>query len=205
MEWISSTIIEDIGDMCKSGLALLGFFYCDFRDDAKKNLRGLLSSLLVQFCHSSDTYSAILSDFYSEHDKGSRQAGDNALVDCLKRMLKHPGQAPIYIIIDALDECPNTFGMPTPREKVLKFVEELVDLQLTNLHICITSRPEADITISLDPLPFNQISLHTESGQVQDIIDYINFVVHTDTRMKRWRVADKELVIEVLTNKVDGM
>ena len=40
---------------------------------------------------------------------------------------------------------------------------------------------------------------------MQDIIDYINFVVHTDTRMKRWRVADKELVIEVLTNKVDGM
>jgi hypothetical protein len=205
MTWTSSTIIEDVGDMCKSGLASLAFFYCDFRDDAKKNLRGLLSSLLVQFCHSSDTYSAILSDFYSEHDKGSRQPSDNALSDCLKRMFKHPGQAPIYIIIDALDECPNTFGMPTPREKVLKFVEELVDLQLTNLRICITSRPEADITISLDPLPFNQISLHTESGQVQDIVEYINFVVHADPKMKRWRAADKELVIEVLTNKVDGM
>jgi hypothetical protein len=205
MKWTSSTIIEDVGEMCKSGLALLAFFYFDFRDDSKKNLRGLLSSLLVQFCHSSDTYSAILSDFYSEHDKGLRQASDNALTDCLKRMLMHPGQAPIYIIIDALDECPNTFGMPTPREKVLKFVKELVDLKLSNFRICITSRPEADITISLDSLPFNQISLHRESGQMQDIVDYINFFVHTDTKMKRWRTADKELVIEVLTNKVDGM
>jgi hypothetical protein len=204
-EVTSSTIIEDIDQMRKMGLASLVIFYCDFRDDAKKSLRGLLSSLLVQFCRSSDTYSEILSHLYSEHDNGSRQPSDNALIGCLTRILKHPGQAPVYIIIDALDECPNTFGMPTPREKVLKFVEELVDLKLSNFRICITSRPEADITISLDPLPFHQISLHTEIGQVQDIVDYINFFVHTDTKMKRWRTADKELVIEVLTNKVDGM
>jgi hypothetical protein len=205
MKWTSSTTIEDIDHMRKSGLASLAFFYCDFRDDEKKNLRGLLSSLLVQFCRFSDTYSAILSDFYSEHDDGSRHPSDNALFVCLKCILKHPGQAPIYIIIDALDEFPNASGMPSPREKVLKFVKELVDLHLTNLHICITSRPETDITTSLDPLPFKQISLHTESGQLQDIVDYINFVVYTDPKMAGWRAADKALVIEVLTNKFDGM
>jgi hypothetical protein len=201
-ELTSSTIIEDIDLMRKRGLASLAFFYCDFRDDDKKNLRGLLSSLLVQFCHSSDSYSVILSDFYSEHDNGSRQPCEDALIGCLKLMLKHPGQAPVYIIIDALDECPNTFGMPTPREEVLEFVEGLVDLRLANLHICTTSRPEADIRDCLDLLPFKQISLHTESGQVQDIVKYIKSVVQ---KMKRWTAADKELVVEVLTNKGDGM
>ena len=187
--------------MRKSGLASLAIFYCDFRVDDKKCLQGLLSSLLVQFCHLSDSYSAILSDLYSEHDDGSRHPSDKALIGCLKRILKHPGQAPIYIIIDGLDECPNTFGMPSPREKVLKFVEELVDLHLENLHICITSRLEADIKSSLDRLPFDQISLDTESGQVQDIIDYIRSVVNTDERMKGWKDGDKELVVEVLTKK----
>ena len=191
--------------MRKIGQASLAIFYCDFRDEAKKNLRGLLSSLLVQFCRSSNPYSEILSTFYSEHDNGSRQPSDNALIGCLKRILKHSGQAPVYVIIDALDECPNTFGMPTPREKVLKFVKELVDLKLSNFRICITSRPEADITNSLNSLPFNQISLHGESGQVQDIVNYIKYVVHTDLKMIGWRTADKELVIKVLTNKVDGM
>ena len=205
MKLISSTIIEDICQLRKSGLASLAFFYFDFRDDDKKNLRGLLSSLLAQFCHLSDSYSEILSKFYSEHDNGSRNPSDNALIECLKRMLEHPGQAPVYIIVDALDECPNTFGMPTPREKVLKFVEELVGLRQTDLHICVTSRPEVDITLSLDPLPLKQISLHTEGGQVQDIVDYIKSVVHTDPKIKKWREADKGLVIEVLTNKVDGM
>jgi hypothetical protein len=205
MEWTSSTIVEDIDYVRRSGLASLAFFYCDFRDDDKKCLRGLLSSLLVQFCQASDTYSAILSDFYSECDNGSRHPTDKALIGCLKRILEHPGQAPIYIIIDGLDECPNTFGMPSPREKVLNFVEELVDLHLENLHICITSRPEADVKVSLDRLPFNQISLDTETGQVQDIINYVKSVVDTDPYMKRWKAADKELVVEVLTRRSDTM
>ena len=191
--------------MRKRGIASLAFFYYDFRDDDKKNLRGLLSSLLVQFCNSSDSYSAILSHFYSEHDNGSRHPSDNALIECLKRIIELPGQAPVYIIIDALDECPNTFGMPSPREKVLEFMEELINLPLETLHICITSRPEADIKDCLNHLPLNQISLHTESGQLQDIVDYIKFVVHTDLKIRKWRAADKELVIEVLVKKSDGM
>ena len=32
--------------MRKSGLALLAMYYCDFREDQKKNLRGLLTSVL---------------------------------------------------------------------------------------------------------------------------------------------------------------
>jgi hypothetical protein len=187
--------------MRRLGLASLAFFYCDFRDNDKKNLHGLLSSLLVQFCHSSDTYSAIVSNFYSEHDNGSRHPSDIALVGCLKRILKHPGQAPVYMIIDALDECPNTFSVPSPREDVLKFVKELVDLQLTNVHICVTSRREANITDFFDRLPFHRISLDTESGQVQDIIKYIKFVVHTDSKIQSWRAADRELVIKVLSKK----
>lgn len=201
-ELTSSTIIEDIDQIRKCGQASLAIFYCDFRDDGKKNLRGLLSSLLVQLCKFSDSYSAVLSDFYSEHENGSQYPGDDALIRCLKRILKHPGQAPVYIIIDALDECPNTFGIPTPRGEVLNFVKELVDSHLENLHICITSRSEADIKDRLDSLPFDQISLHTESGQVKDIVDYIEFVVQNTNK---WSPKDKEMVIKALINQGDGM
>jgi hypothetical protein len=57
----SSSIIEHINAMQKSGLASLAFFYCDFREEEKKDLRGLLSSLLVQLCYQSDSYCEILS------------------------------------------------------------------------------------------------------------------------------------------------
>lgn len=191
--------------MRKRGLASLAIFYCDFRDDNKKSIRGLVSSLLVQLCHRSDSYSTILSDFYSAYGSGSRRASDEALIGCLKDVLKHPGQAPVHIILDALDECPDASGRPSPREKVLKLVVELVNLRLPNLRLCITSRPEADIKKVLDPFPFREVSLHDEHGQMQDIVDYIRSVVSTDWKMGGWRAEDKELVIEVLTKKADGM
>jgi hypothetical protein len=205
MDLVSSTIIEDIEDMRKQGLASLGFFYCDFRDDDKTNLRGLVSSLLVQLCDHSDSYSSILSKFYSTHCDGSRQPSDDALIGCLMDILKHPGQAPVYILIDGMDECPNGSGMPSPREKVLAFLGGLVDLHLENLHLCLTSRPEVDITTALNPFPFRMVSLHDESGQKQDIVNYLNAVVYTDAKMKTWSTEEKELVISVLTRKADGM
>ena len=191
--------------MQKSGLASLAFFYCDFREDLKKDKRGILSSLLVQLCEQSDAYSVILSDFYLAHGGGSQHASDNELVVCLKDMLKLPGQAPVHIIIDALDECPVTTGLPSPREKVLDLVEELVNSQLPNLRICVTSRPEADIASILDPLAFHCVSLHGESGQIQDIVEYVRSVVHTDREMRRWKAADKQLVVDELIKKANGM
>ena len=90
----SSTIIEALDAMRKAGLASLAFFYCDFREDKKKDLRGLLSSLLVQLCHQSDSYYDIILKFYSEHAKGLRHPSDDALVGCLKNLFKQPGMSP---------------------------------------------------------------------------------------------------------------
>ncbi len=193
--------------MQKSGLASLAFFYCDFRDDQKKDRHGLLSSLLVQLGEQSDTYSAILSEFYEAHRRGSQQshASDNELADCLNDMLKLPGQATVYIVIDALDECPIATGSQLPREEVLEIVEGLVKSEIPNLQICVTSRPEADILSILESLAFRSVSFHSEDGQVHDIAEYVKSFVHSDREMRRWKATDKQLVIEVLTKKADGM
>ncbi len=155
--------------MRKAGLASLAFFYCDFREDQKKGLRGLLSSLLVQLCHQSDSYSGILSKFYSEHANGARHPSDDVLAGCLKDLLKLPGHAPVYLIVDALDECPNTSSIPTPRYEVLNLIGELFKSQIPNLRVCVTSRPEAEIKEFLEPLVLHTVSLHDESGQKRDI------------------------------------
>jgi hypothetical protein len=120
-------------------------------------------------------------------------------------MITMTGQVPIYLIMDALDECPNDSGIPSSREKVLKLVKQLAGLHSSNLRLCVTSRPEFDIRTTLKPLATQQISIHDEGGQKQDINDYITSVVHCDERMKRWRDNDKTMVIEKLTAKADGM
>jgi hypothetical protein len=127
------------------------------------------------------------------------------LLECLKNMLRISGQPTVHIIIDAIDECPKMTGFPSPREKVLKLAEELVNLHVSNLRICVTSRPEADIISVLGRLAFRSVSLHGENGQIQDIAEYIKSQVRTDFKMRAWRTADKELVIDVLTKRANGM
>ena len=188
--------------MRRAGLVSMAYYYCDFRDHKKKDLRGLVSSLLVQLCHQSVSYCEIVSKFYSEHAKESRCPNDAALVVCLKSMLKLPGQAPVYLIVDGLDECPDT---QPARKKLLMFVRQLTTSKYSNLRICVTSRLEPDLSVVLEPSSFRSISLHDENGQNEDIASYIKSVVHMDSKMQAWRVGDKELVTDVLTHKVDGM
>jgi hypothetical protein len=122
-------------------------------------------------------------------------------------MLRVPDKRPIYLIIDALDECPNITGMPSPRDQVLALVDKLVKLNLPNLRLCVTSRPETDIRTYLEPLTstHNTISLHDQSGQKKDIVDFVGSVVNSDKNMCRWREEDKQLVIKTLSDKADGM
>jgi hypothetical protein len=201
----SSTIIQELETMQKSGLASLAFHYFDFREDGKKDRRGLLSSVLSQLCKQSDSYHDIISTFYSTSDSGTRSPSDNELAGCLKNLLELPGQAPVYLIVDALDECPDTSDLSSPRENVLLLLEDLIDSKFTNLRICVTSRPEADIKVALEPLSSSSVSIHDESGQRDDIENYIKFTVNSHRKMRKWKPEHKQLVIDVLTKRADGM
>ena len=127
------------------------------------------------------------------------------MVECLKKMLTVEVQRPTYIILDALDECPITSTIPSPREEVLELVDELVGFHFPHLHICVTSRPESDIQAILEPLAPHTVSLHDESGQQEDIVNYVASFVHSNQRLRRWRKEDKDLVIKILSDKADGM
>ena len=191
--------------MHAAGLATMAYYYFDFRDFKKQDCYGLLSSLVSQLAAESDSCYNLLSHLYSDTGHGTRKPSTDALKECMKDMLNLPGQGPIYVIIDALDECPNLSGTPTAREEVLELIEELVDLNLPNVHLCVASRPEMDIRSVLGPLTTLKISLHDEIGKKGDIIKYIESVVRSDRSMRRWKDEDKRLVIDTLSDKSDGM
>ena len=183
----------------------MAYYYFDFRDVKKQDCYGLLSSLISQLSAESDSCFRIFSQLYSDHGRGLRKPDIDALKKCMTDMLSLPGQAPIYIIVDAVDECPNLSGTPSAREEVLGQIEELVELKLQNVHLCVASRPEIDIRVVLDPLTSLKVSLHDESGQKEDIIKYIKSAVRSDRTMRRWREEDQTLVIDTLSQNADGM
>ncbi|KAH9019910.1 hypothetical protein EDB83DRAFT_2298390, partial [Lactarius deliciosus] len=203
----SSAIINEVTTMCEAGSASMAYFYFDFRDLDKQARRNLLPSLLIQLSTRSDAFCDVFSRLYETHNKGARQPSDKALTQCLKEMLTLPNQGPVYLVIDALDECPDTSDVPSPREQVLDLVTDLVGLRLPSLRICVTSRPEADICEALESLASQTVSLQDEGGQKNDIADYVRSVVYSGSGkfMRRWRKEDKEHVIETLSERADGM
>ena len=187
----------------KDGLATMAYFYFDFNDDKKRNLNNALRSLLTQLADGSDRYCDILFGVYDKN-RGSTPS-TNVMSTCLEEMLEQPDQGPVYIILDALDECSSTGKLPSPRKQVLDFLKRLVGLQLSNLHLCVTSRPENDIGTALKA--FRTISIQEEKGQREDIDRYIKDVVYAnpDTLMESWDIETKNMVVEALREKADGM
>jgi hypothetical protein len=220
MSLLSSAIIQGIEAMQEAGQASMGYFYFDFRDASKQHRHDLLTSLLFQLSARSASRRNILSRLHAAHDDGARQPTDQELTKCLKKMLTQPEESPIYLIIDALDESPDTSGIPSPLEEVLRLIDELAELRLQDLHICITSRPNSGIEDFLEllsgssrvvdgfePLTLLRVSLHDQSGQREDIMRYVRSVVYSNSEriMRGWGKEEKDLVIETLSKRADGM
>ena len=203
----SSTIIQDIERISAAGSAYLAYYFFDFKDTRKQDARGFLSSILIQLCGQSTSFCKILHELFSERQHGSKEPSDSTLKRYLEKIFKVSRKFPLYVVVYALDECPDTSGLQSSREKVLTLIQEVVELNLPNLRLCITSRPEVDIRNVLEPLTSmsSRVSLHDEDGQKKDIADYIRSIVYSDKKIMRWREEDKELVVETLSNRAHGM
>jgi hypothetical protein len=142
---------------------------------------------------------------YKKHDTGSKEPSEDALRECLKSMLTLEDQGPIFFVFDAIDECPNSTGTPSPRENLLELIAWLSELDYSHVSICVTSRPEIDIEDVLLPLASYTVSLHSEDGQNEDIANYIKWFVKSDPKARKWRKEDKELVLEMLQERANAM
>ncbi len=106
-----------------------------------------------------------------------------------------------YILLDASYECQN-------RSKLLDLIQTINDWQLDNLHLLVTSRPEADITEVIAPLagPEGIIKL-APSPVNDDISNHIQNRLSLDRNLRRWRSRPdvQERISKCLLVQGDGM
>ena len=93
---------------------------------------------------------------------------------------------------------------PVRRREVMELIKDLVGFKLPNVHLCVASRPEIDIQMVLEPLEPLQVSLDDEIGQKDDINAYIEHTVRSNS-MPEWTEKDQGLVIDILSQKANGM
>lgn len=201
----SSSVIQHLERLHDSNpYTALAYFYFSFSDTAKQNTENMLRSLIVQLCGGRPDTPKSLLDLHT-YEERNLQPGIEKLREVLQASM-HDFEH-VYLIVDALDECPLDNG---EREKLLKVLRHLRTWSLANLHVLYTSRPEPDIKISLEPMFSEPESSMIDLGERQeeitkDIGTYIDDKLISSSDFKSWPPDVKRDVKKALTAKADGM
>jgi hypothetical protein len=115
------------------------------------------------------------------------------------------GLKDVYIIVDALDECPKLDG---ERAKLLDIIHQIYSWEMKPVHILVTSRRELDIEESLAQNltglgSFEMISLQGPQVE-QDIQKYLRHRLQ-DRQFSKWDENLKRDIELRLASQANGM
>ena len=201
---LSSTVIEHLSDLCSStaGAAVV-YFYFHFKESTKQNASHFVSSLNAQLCYQVPELPESLEALYHKCNNGSRKPALHDLKVILADFSTSIYLDDIFIVADALDECPQ--NADKSRQEVLELIAEIIKWSPSNLHLMVSSRPEIDITVALEALliipavPLQGIKLD------QDIECYITSQLETNSKLKKWPLDIKEEIRSTLIKGANEM
>lgn len=203
---LTSSVITYLRDQYASKSSLstaLAYFYFSFSDPQKQKVDVMLASLIKQIC---SYFSGEL--LFREAFRGHKKRGERPDTQTLEKMLVTSASSfsNVYVVIDALDECPL---LNDQREKLLKSLGRIVIDAPKNVHIFLTSRKEQDIDkrlrafLSLPSRMEIDLLAHQEMLN-RDIHHYIDLKLATDA-FHSWPESVKEEVKQSLVEKADCM
>jgi Cdc6-like AAA superfamily ATPase len=115
------------------------YIYCSFRHQEEQKIDNLLASLLKQLAESQPSLPATVKELYNRHKTKRTRPSINEISRCLQAVATLYSR--VFIIIDALDECPASNGCRQ------RFLSEMFGLQAnTGANLFTTSRFVPEIT-----------------------------------------------------------
>ncbi|KAJ5626764.1 hypothetical protein N7528_004191 [Penicillium herquei] len=191
---LCSTIIQDIQEECEADDAkYLAYWYFEFGDNKTQSVNSMTRSLVRQLSRSPLLPS--VTKLCQEYEIKGGEPGSKEINGLFNDMVSSvPGN--IYLIFDALDECPEN-GDSQERETLLRFLQDLLAQHRNKVHILATSRLEQDIKEELGPVVSSTIDLEAYLAE-----DVKIFVMETmkQSRFKGLSADIKELIEEKLLN-----
>lgn len=200
----SSTVIDHVQRHCNNepNTAVV-YWYFTFTDTEKQKVSNFLCSVIADICSNCRDTPIALQEAYDQANYGQQQPTIESIMTMLKDVVV--GFEHIYLIVDALDECPKSVG---ERGKLLDTIHEIYGWEMGSIHILATSRREVDIEESFSRLDSDigcYASVGVQGAHVeQDIIKYIGHrLEHRD--YQKWKSALKRDVEIKLASQADGM
>lgn len=126
-------------------------------------------------------------------------------VDALKTTLRSAlelQQGKVFLLVDALDECPSDGGM---RQELCATLAEFSSWGLSNLHILATSRREPDIEEALSKIS-TMTAISIQSSVVdKDVGLHVRNQLVNDMKLSKWPSHIKEEIEVALVKGANGM
>lgn len=184
---------------CEKPDVALAYFYFDFNDTEKQKVSNLVSTLLVQLCNKLNDLPEQLKALYKGCNEGQQRAALRELKTMLSLIVKDLDD--VFIVIDALDECPKD----GERAELLELIAEIESWSLPNFHLLVTSRQEPDIENALTPLLTSLAIPIQGSGVDSDIKLHIVSELATDSKLRKWSGDVKVEIENTLMAGANGM
>ncbi|KAJ5632891.1 hypothetical protein N7490_009230 [Penicillium lividum] len=197
---LSATIIDHLNQTAtaESSPVILDFFF-NFTDTDKQSLNKLIRSLISQLYSRCPNSRVELDGLFSSHENGNRQPTEKAIYEVFSTMLNHVKT--VQIVIDALDEC-------VTRKDLLLWIEGLISLKHSGLHLLVTSRQEEEIESGLQKLIYDGGIIPIQQDLINgDIRTYVRQRLLNGRGFERWSShLDVQRKIEIeLMLKANGM
>jgi hypothetical protein len=172
------------------------YWYFTFTDAAKQDVSNAICSLIADICSNRRDTPEELQNAFRRNNFGQQKPPLRDLIAILQAVMD--GFQDVYIVMDALDECPKAGSQ---RETLLDVLREIHSWQLPCLHLLTTSRREVDIQESLN----YSKDISIQGSQVeQDIVKYVEHCLEHH-KFSSWKPSLKEDVKEALAKRADGM
>jgi hypothetical protein len=201
---LTSTVIQYLRDAYSSDpRTALAYFYFSFSDSQRQNVCGMLASLVKQLCARRPILPQPMKHLYEYTERGERPDAKTLEKILMSAM---SGFSDVYVVIDALDECPVSQG---ERGRLLATIRRIATAAPDNLHLFCTSRKETDIDAVLGPLlsppARDSIDLTAAKNTIDtDIGIYIDSMLASPD-FASWPDNVKMEAKKVLIEKADGM
>jgi hypothetical protein len=194
----SSEIIEETTKYCSAERNHhCAYFFFSFREMEKQKASNLPRSILAQLLMQAENVPTALQTFYDKYQHG--EPSERGLLESIQALLigSHT-----YIIIDALDECPNA---EEERAELCNILKELNSWGNEKLHVLVTSRKEADLTEALllivtqEPIGIQGSAIDT------DIRQFVKTQLQTNSKLSKWPTEIQAEIERTLVKKSGGM
>ncbi|KAL4757474.1 uncharacterized protein BDW70DRAFT_171367 [Aspergillus foveolatus] len=164
---LCSTVIQDLEEVCQLDPSkLLAYWYFQFDVDETKNVDALTRSLIRQLSRSPLLPS--VTKMWEQHHLRGSQPDSKSISYVLDDVLSSIS-GNIYLVFDALDECPENAHYKE-RGSLLSLLVGLLERHKNKVHILATSRPEQDIKQVLEKSP----RVDLEARLDKDVKTFVN-------------------------------